>query len=370
MIRVILLESDKLYRERLIKYLDEYYDLCVLGTFKSILEEIDYIYSEQPDIIFVGIHMLCQMNNEIVSYINKMKFCKIILVLYEEKGIRFIEFKEVGMGDIDKLPNILLNHNPVATECNTKELKLICNLGKRKIKCFGKLFIENENGIAYSHWRTKKVKELFAYIISKYDKVISKDELLRILFHGEDQKKSINHLYVTMSYLRKQLEVMGISRQELTIDTDYNLYIRYGVCDYVDFDLFVTRCQFIDDSNILEAEEIEILYTGMFLEEEDYVWAYDIREHSDKKYEELLIKMSYYYKNVNRYDDSEKCLLKIIEHNALSVIGYNEILNLYMIIGKDDYFKKEYVKYEEMLREEFDELPEEKYRDYYWKLKR
>lgn len=363
MVSVILVEDNEKNLLKLQNYINDYRDFEITGIFTNAKDAILSIEEKRPDIVFFGARSTYLNDTDLINYIKTVKKCsKLIFVIEEDFDYKFLELKELEHNPIYKSAyNFLLPSSSMvsnAKKCNRKS-------NKRQITCFGNLTIVNKENVTFVKWRTKKVKELFAYLICRYDKKISKDELISILFQGEDKTKALNHLYVTMSYLRKQLKDMGLSRKEFLIKNDYTLEIKDEICDFIDFDRFILKNSYIDDENIKEAEEVTKLYRGMFLEEEDYIWAYDIREFADKKYEELLLMISEYFREKNMLKKAEKALLKILAHNALSLNAYYQLLDLYIYCNRKEMFKKGYQKYDNVVRCEFNDLPEKKYVSFY-----
>ncbi len=364
MISVILLEDNEKKLIKLHNYIKDYRDFEITGMFTKIKDALLCIEEKRPEIVFFGVSTSYLTDMDIINNIRKItKTSKIILVIIEENfDYIFFELKEIVHDTVYKSGYDFLLPGSLTLTTTGKSIK---KSNKRQITCFGNFTIVNKEDVTFVKWRTKKVKELFAYLICRYDKKISKDELISILFNGEDKTKALNHLYVTMSYLRKHLKDMGLTRKEFLIKNDYTLEIMDNVCDFIDFDRFILRNSFIDDDNIEEAEEITELYHGMFFEEEDYVWAYDIREFADKKYEELLLMISDYFREKNMMKKAEKALLKILDHNALSLNAYYQLLDLYIFCNRKEMFKKEYQKYDSIVRCEFNDIPEKRYVRFY-----
>lgn len=356
MVSIILLEDNENNLLRLHNYIKDYKDFEICGMYTKLKDALLYVENKKPDIVFFGARYNYLNETDIIKFIKKVKqFSKLIFVIQEDYDLKFLELKEI---EFNPLCSPMSPSVSFTRKCPQKNRK-------RQITCFGKLTVVDKNDVTFVKWRTKKVKELFAYLICRHDKKITKDELITILFNGEDKTKALNHLYVTMSYLRKHLKEMGLLRKEFLIKSDYSLDIIDDICDFVDFERFIVKHSYIDDENINEAEELTGLYHGMFLEEEDYIWAYDIREFADKKYEELLLMISDYYRERNMMKKAEIALLRILAHNPLSLNAYNQLLDLYIYSNRKDMFKKGYLKYLNVVKGEFNDIPEKKYVSFY-----
>lgn len=363
MVSVILLEDNDENLVILHDHLKEYIGFEITGMYTKAKDALLSIEKKRPDIVFFGVRSLYFLDTDILMYIKKVKqLSKLVFVIQEDFELKFLELNELECNPFSKNAySFLVPNTPVVSIAKKYNKKS----KKRQITCFGKLLVVDKNNVAFVKWRTKKVKELFAYLICRHDKYITKDELITILFDGEDKTKALNHLYVTMSYLRKHLKDMGLLRKEFLIKNDYSLEIIDDICDFIDFDRFILKNSYIDDDNIKEAEDITQLYHGMFLEEEDYLWAYDIREFADKKYEELLLMISDYFRDKNMMKKAEKALLKILGHNPISINAYSQLLDLYMASNRKEMFKKGYKKYLSVIKCEFNDIPDKKYETFY-----
>jgi len=82
------------------------------------------------------------------------------------------------------------------------------------IRCFGSLGIYKDKSNTKEsviRWRTKKTKELFAYLLCQDGKNVSKEELIRVLF--PEKEDGLNNLYVTMSFLKKQISDLNLKKK-------------------------------------------------------------------------------------------------------------------------------------------------------------
>jgi two-component system LytT family response regulator len=212
MVSVILLEDNEINLLKLHNYLKDYKDFEISGMYTKANDALLSIEKKKPDIVFFGARSIYLSDTDIIIYIKKVKqLSKLIIVIQEDYDLKFLELKEIEHNPFSKNANNFLLPNTPSVAITMKNYKKNKN---RQITCFGRLTIVDKNNVAFVKWRTKKVKELFAYLICRHDKKISKDELITILFNGEDKTKALNHLYVTMSYLRKHLKDMGLLRKE------------------------------------------------------------------------------------------------------------------------------------------------------------
>lgn len=371
MISVVMIDSSIEAAGKLTRLLNEYEFISISGVFTDPNRAIQDFQNEPPDAVLMDTDYPNSDGMEYAKYIRE-QFPKTDLIFTASSGHNAVTAFEINAIDYIVKPIAQSRlHNTIMRLWNQHCNKIQSPVKKPniKIQCFGKFeILKGDKHPEEMKWRTKKVKELMAYLLCRYEKTISKDELAMLLFNGEDKKKAQNNLYVTMSYLRKQLFEFQIPRNMLLLKGDYTLQIESGVCDFVDFDRFLSSNIILDEDNIDEMEKKLRLYKGMYLEEEDYIWAYEIRHYLDKKYEDTLMSMGDYYKENRKLKNSEKAYSRILTNNPFSIDAYTKLLDLYIELNKPDRFTRTFQRFSEFLKEEYEEIPSHKYREYFIKV--
>lgn len=369
MISVILVDDEVPALEELQYHLSKYSDVKVIDMHTNPLEAIEAIKVKKPDLVFLDIDM---------PFINGMEFALKIQDIDIKTEIVFVTAHHeysLQAFEVHALDYILKpiaearfgkTMSRVIRQCNHKNDYSDKSKSSVFIKCFGKFnIIKNDKaGNEVLKWRTAKTRELFLYLLCRYDKTVTKNELINVLFEGFEEKKAQNNLYVTMFYLKKSLENSGI--REISIQENYTLNVSPGTCDFIDFmRLLDNDPQTLDDEKIEEFDTILGKYKGLYLEEEDYFWALETREFLDMKYEELSLFIANCYVERNQSRKAINTLIRLLRNNALSEDGYAKILDISMSQENDEQYKKFYKEYEKIMKEEFDLDPEPKYSEYY-----
>jgi len=241
--------------------------------------------------------------------------------------------------------------------------------GKIRIHCFGRFEItRGERAEKDLNIRSKKMKEVFTYLLQRFEKPVGRDELLDRFFNGIKDKKTINHLHVIIYKLRHTLESFGITREEILIDHDYQLKAAPGVCDYIEFVKFIEQYSVITERNFTVAEKLIRDYRGPYLAEEDYCWAAAEREWLQEQHEALYLKLSRFYAENNEKEKAEETLLRLLNYNNLNDDGWQVLLQLYL--NHPENFKQvkymnAYERYSKILDREFGSEPEERFKKRY-----
>jgi len=170
--------------------------------------------------------------------------------------------------------------------------------GKIHIRCFGKFEVVKSGPQQGSLPLTnRKMKEILAYLIYRFEKPVFRKELLDLFFNGVEDKKTVNYLHVIIYNIRKALESFGLSREQVLIRKNYTMVIAPGICDYVDFVKYIRKSSAVNETNVAEAENLIESYRGSYLEEEDYCWAFDKRIWLDECCEKIHLKLAEYYES-------------------------------------------------------------------------
>lgn len=370
MISVILIDDEMPALKELKYLLSSYSDIHIAGMYLNPVEAMAQIEESCPDAVFLDIDMPQINGMEIATKIQNINIATeiIFVTAHQEYAIQAFE--------IQALDYIL---KPMATERFHKAIVRLIDKIKYKntqmktkdtiwVQCFGKFQVVNNMKGETLKWRTNKAKELFAYLICNYGKTISKYDLIFELFNEFDEKKALNNLYVSMYYLRKQLNEFGIQRDAVLIKDDYTLEIRDGICDYVEFDRFLSK-EPVNELNIHEYEKAIDLYGGAFLEDVDYIWSLQTREFIDAKYEDLIFLTVNYYESKDDFKKSEDMLLKLIKFNPFLEEGYKRLLTIYKTTNNCRLYIKYYEIYENVMNEELGLMPDAKYKSYYTSIK-
>lgn len=143
-----------------------------------------------------------------------------------------------------------------------------------------------EFGITYQgkkpSWRTKKVKELFAFLFSKQGKPVTKEAITENLWPEYEEKKASRIFYTTMSYLRRNLDDIGMKKLIATRNQQYFMDSSFY---YSDYELMMEIKKAIEKKQwdrILQLPDIMEIYKGSFLEFCSEEWCYSSQAHLEQ----------------------------------------------------------------------------------------
>lgn len=163
-----------------------------------------------------------------------------------------------------------------------------------RIGCFGKFKVYA--GEVEVKFRTEKAQELMAFLTDRMGEFVHRDEICDNLWEEYDGDRALIHFHTTLHYVKKALILQGI---EVPIEHDkgnYRLNIDGLDCDYCRFSESTTTTGMVQPNNILEYEEIAVLYRGDYLAGEEYAWSERKRQMLKERFILLLLQISEYYR--------------------------------------------------------------------------
>lgn len=364
MLRAVLIDDEIPFIEELSYLLGKYPDIEISATFTHSLKALEAFASIRPDVVFLDIDM---------PHMNGLELALKIQALYAGTIIIFVTaYSKYALDSFSAYPlDYLLK--PVkearleaAIERMRKQSALLHSGDTAKetlkIKCFGRFEVFAIDEIK---WGTRRVKELFMYLIDRCGDAPTKSELINAVFGSVNDKNTANNMYVTVYKLRSLLDGLDRERRLIRFSEDYSLQIMPGVCDYSDFINFARRNAAISGKNAVDGARALNLCTGNYLEGEDFSWATETAYFIEAEYERLAIQLAGFHLAANRRPEAENILNALLLRNPISEEGYTILLDLYMKNDDQAAFKARYAEYTSMLRKELNVKPPEIYRMYF-----
>ncbi|MGF7144163.1 two-component SAPR family response regulator [Anaerotaenia torta] len=176
---------------------------------------------------------------------------------------------------------------------------------------FGSLqvYFEGTSGSIPIRWRTKKVKELFCYLWQNREYPINKYRIMEELWPEIDADRGGALLHTTVYQLRKVLRELGYENGIQFRNDQYQLEIP------LKSDLDELR-SLLDNGepSAKEIKELLELYTGDYLDQEEYSWSIYLQQTIKNTYLKYL--KWYVIKNMDCRSGGtllESCLMKMIQ---------------------------------------------------------
>lgn len=362
--RVILVDDEIIALEVLSQALKTYEDIDIVGVYTSPEQAIQASEELEPDVVFLDIEM--GEKNGILAAGEFKSRCKspeiVFVTAYSDYAIEAFE-----LNAIDYLLKPIQKNRLARTierlRGNMSAAPYSPAKGQLKIKSLGSFTVTDDQGKPLK-WRTKKSKELFAYLWLHKENPVSKDLLIEEIFCDKELEKATTLLHTNVYQLRKNLEKLGYKDAVNFNNDSYQLDLN------IESDLAEVN-RILKDENPTEKgiERLVRLYQGSLLLQEDYPWLVEypqiiegkVMDYCSKFVEEKLLT-----------DSGSGFLLEALRL-LCQVDPYNDEVALLMIdsLGKAKSIKKLqqfYQNYCKTLREELGLEPAEEITAAYQKV--
>jgi two-component SAPR family response regulator len=165
-----------------------------------------------------------------------------------------------------------------------------------RIRCFGKFQITAET--MEVKFRFKKAEELLTFLIDHQGDFVDRWEICDSLWEEYDGDRALINFHTTLHNLKKTLFQQGV---KIPIEHDggsYRLIMNELDCDYLRFRRFSDKAGGINQSNILEYEEVAGIYHGDYLAGKEYDWVKRNRLMLRERFIMLALQIAEYYQTI------------------------------------------------------------------------
>ncbi|MEQ8176042.1 MAG: response regulator [Syntrophomonadaceae bacterium] len=370
--KVMLIDDEKPGLEEIAYLLGKYPDLEIAGAFNNPLHALEAMGELKPDAVFLDIDMPYMDGLELALRIQAQYAGIIIVFVTAYSKFALDAFKAYPLDYILKpikearLEAAVEHMRKQYALMNPKNASVLNNL---KINCFGKFNLTLPRDFEEVKWGTRRVRELFLYLVDRCGQPATRTELLFTMFPGQEEKKAANNLYVTTYKLRSLLDHLDPERRLVKLGDNYSLEINPGICDYTDFMTFSRQNPVIASENAVAAARVLNLCQGGYLEGEDCSWAVDSAAFCELEYERIALGLAGVHISGGRAREAENILSKLLQKNPLSDEAYTLLLDIHMRDRNDRAYAARYLEYARMLMKEFGEEPASEYTCYYNKVR-
>lgn len=351
--KVVLIDDEEIAIEVLEILLNELNGVEIVGKFTNTEEAMDALESLEADAIFLDMEMGetqgLQFAEEIIA--KKLDLEIVFVTAYSQYAVEAFEvnaidylLKPVKKKRLEKtILKLQEKKNALAgkeelTQSNEQKL-FIYSLGSFRLLDFQQKPVK---------WRTKKGKELFAYLWHHKEHPHRKMKIMEELWPNTHRDKAAKLLYTTVYQVRRTMKEMGYINSIHLINEEYRLDIS------LESDLEQSK-QVLEALDISHSQVKKILklYQGDYLEEEDYFWAMYERR---KLRQSLLDYLEKYVKDMRRQEKISPLMEESLE-KMLQLDPYNEkyaylLLEYYGKISDKIKFIHFYETFRKMIEEE------------------
>ena len=337
--------------------LKKYSEVEIVGSFTDPITALEQIERLGPQVVFLDVDMPqlqgIDVASEILQFDQNIEI--IFVTAYNQYAVEAFELnaldyllKPVDIKRLDKTVSRLLAKKEIVKEHLDNKVR---------IQSFGRfeVFVEGKEPVLF---RTEKTKELFAYLIHNRHRGISKEDIIEALWLGMDYERAVKQLYNGIYYIRKALIEYGISREVLSIDSNYKLKIEFATWDR---DLFINLMDEGTTEYIEALKKAERLYRGNYFECEKYSWSISESERLAVLYQKGVVSLAKYYIKEEQQEEAECLLLKAFSINPCLEAISEILIELYLITGNKAKAQRHLNLYKEKLNVYLDIMPDSKF---------
>ncbi len=358
--KAIILDDERSMLLILKKMLSQIPGVEIVGSFQSTAEAEKYIKENKVNLAFVDISMPEENGIDFARRIMKEmpELAIIFLTAHKEYALEAFEVhaydyivKPISQirleNSVQRVRQRLLSFNHVNR----------FNMPKLHVYCFGGLEIRyGENRTI--RFTSSKSMELFAYLLMKDGRFVSKWNVVDDVFRGMPLKNAETYLNTTVYKLRKALEPHGMKSAILSSDESYKLNKEDIYVDFKDFEQRVYSFSEIGSANYEKAIITERLYTGELFGLKDYCWASYHKERLSEMYWSFAKKLVYYLIENKQLTATHQILKKLLYINELDEEINCLLMQVYASQKDRQSLEKQFKRYKRVLQRELGVYPE------------
>lgn len=360
MIRAVIMDDEELSIQLLKKKLQAFPIIQVVKTYSTQEQIFIDLKEKKIDVVFLDIEMGksngLDIAEEILSTNPSMYI--VFVTAHSEYAVQAFEvnsidylLKPISTKRLEKTIDRLIS---IVDSSQRNSIRLP-ETPPLIINCFNELQVYQSQQLI--HFKTAKVKELFAFLLTHYNQYIHKDIIIDKLWPDQDYKKSKIHLHTSLSHLRKKLGSLGYPNCISFFNNCYSLQAKPIHCDAIHFDKKIENVQVVDHTNQDIAIELIESYTGHYLELNHYEWA---REKSAYYYEKIMYLLD---KVISFYDIKEPYKALYYLQRQLKLNPYLEksvkkSMQIFIHMGYRSEAVKLYQEFEKLLMEDIGIMPD------------
>ncbi|MDV2686417.1 response regulator [Alkalihalophilus lindianensis] len=333
MIRAIVVDDEMLAMEFMKRKLNELGGVEVVAAYtdsKKVLKEMHYL---DFDVAFLDIDMGGVNGIDLAEHlINYNKDIQIVFATaYQEYAIKAFE-----LNSIDYLLKPIRKERLVRTVERLQKNNIHQNLKRKEaatlsVTSLGELLVTFSGDLI--KWKTAKVKELFAYLLTYHESYVDRDILIEHLWPGSDYHKAKIYLHTSISYLRQLLKGFGYEEVIMYQNNKYKLKLGRFIWDLHLFDSVEKIQQITSKHEIEKIKNIQDAYNGDYLQNEGYDWAKEKAECIRSEYIRLLEMLYDYYSVHNENKNCINILNRLLKYNPYSETYIRQLMIAYIELG-------------------------------------
>jgi len=320
-----------------IKVIDKFNNLDIIKN-APLLQEVDVVFLdiEMPEINGLELaEKILEMNAE-VTIVFVTAFNDYAVQAFELNALDYV-LKPISLDRLKKTVE------RVESKANNRIHKPAIKNNMLQINVSRELSFESTSDKAeFLKWRTTKSQELFLYLLHYRGKTIRKSELIELLWPDFQEDRAYSQLYTAIYHTRKTLNKYSDHFKIKNMGEGYVLSTKNVVIDLVEWEFKINSAPPLNIKTIGAYEENMKLYTGVYLQEYDYLWAEAERHRLAQLWLKAAYQMAGYYFKQNNLKKAEEWYVKICTSIPEEEDAHFSLMKLYKQLGFGAEIERQY----------------------------
>ncbi|MBS4174275.1 response regulator [Bacillus sp. FJAT-49736] len=354
MLKAILVDDEVLANTLLENLLLDVGGIEIIGKSTNPDEALMLVSDLMPDIVFLDIEMPnkngLQVANQIKQHHEQIEI--VFVTAYNQYALEAFDIyasgyllKPIEKGRLEKTVSLLERRKKGNSGVKKEPTKTL------KAQLMGDFVLFDLEGEPIK-WRTKKVKELCAYLLH-HQHPVHRTKLMEDLWPDTSLDKVSTHIHSSIYQLRKELKKHGFSDAIIYRDERYSIKLELE-CDFFNLQTMLGQ-------SVQPEEQIHQMiewYKNDYLVHEGYTWALSQSEKIKNQFKRML---EDWIVNIGQVQNDFKRIVleKLIELDPLDEAYSKELMKYYVSDGNVQKALEIYKQLEKVLWEELEVRPKD-----------
>ena len=218
------------------------------------------------------------------------------------------------------------------------------------IQCLGGFHVQVPDLWQLMSWKTKKERELCAYLVHHEGKPANTSSIIEALWPGYDLDKAKTYLYTCMSYLRKSLAEQSVPIRIAKTDQGFVASCEGLTADTAEFERLLRIALSEDETDERLYERMNRLYKGEYMEACDFGWASARQMEIKAKYIRALRKRYAHCRSSGQTAHAADSMQRVLALAPDSEADGRELIGLHLEAGKRNEALRVYLQLEQAVR--------------------
>lgn len=208
-------------------------------------------------------------------------------------------------------------------------------------------------------WRTKKGRELFAYLLDIEGKAVERRQLIELLWQDEIPENAVAMLHNMIYNIRKELSAYRLETILIYENRKYRLSTEKIACDFFHIKEIARLVEEKNEAGLRREHKSFLKYWGSYLEDIDSFWAEEKRAYYDEIFKKGCWMLAEQFVKENSYETALTLYKNILSIDPYSEEVVEKILLLYGEQKKWEKVKQCYSDFEKILKKDLGITPGE-----------